>query len=109
MAGKSKKKTTINPRQQRFLRGLAHHLPVKATVGKEGISDQVLKSLKEVIDANELVKVKLQENFPHDRKEGGTLLALETRTALVQVIGRMVILYRGNPDLAGDKRIELPQ
>jgi len=109
MAGKKKKKTTLNSRQQRFLRSLAHHLPVKATVGKEGITDQVLNSLNEVIDANELVKIKLQENFPHDRKEGGKLLATETGTALVQVIGRMVILYRGNDDLPIDKRIDLPK
>ncbi|MDF1578051.1 MAG: YhbY family RNA-binding protein [Desulfurivibrionaceae bacterium] len=109
MAGKSKKKTTLNSRQQRHLRGLAHHLPVKATVGKEGITGQVLQSLNEVIDANELVKIKLQENFPHDRKEGGALLAAETGTALVQVIGRMVVLYRGNPDLPADKRVELPR
>lgn len=109
MAGKMRKKVTLNPRQQRFLRGLAHHLPVKATVGKEGINDQVLKSLNEVIDANELVKIKLQENFPHERKEGGALLATATRAALVQVIGRMVVLYRGNPELPADKRVELPQ
>jgi RNA-binding protein len=109
MAGKSKKKTTLNSRQQRFLRGLAHHLQVKATVGKEGITDQVLKSLNEVIDAHELVKVKMQENFPHDRKEGGALLAAKAKTALVQVIGRVAILYRGNPDLPSDQRIDLPK
>lgn len=105
----SKKKITLNSRQQRFLRGAAHHLQVKATVGKEGITKQVLKSLNEVIDSQELVKVKLQENFPHERKEGGALLASQTKTALVQVIGRIVILYRGNPDLPVDKRIDLPK
>ena len=109
MASKGKKKTTLNSRQQRFLRGLGHHLQVKATVGKEGITEQVLKSLNEVIDAQELVKVKMQENFPHDRKEGGALLATKAKTALVQVIGRVVILYRGNPDLPGDQRIDLPK
>ena len=60
MAGKSKKKITLNPRQQRFLRGLGHHLQVKATVGKEGITEQVLKSLNEVIDVHELVEVRFQ-------------------------------------------------
>ena len=109
MAGKKRKKIALNSRQQRFLRGLGHHLQVKATVGKEGITEQVLKSLNEVVDAQELVKVKLQENFPHERKEGGALLALETKTALVQIIGRVVILYRGNPDLPADQRIDLPK
>lgn len=109
MAGKSKKKTTLNSRQQRFLRGLAHHLQVKATVGKEGITKPVLQSLNEVLDAHELVKVKLQETFPHERKEGGALLAAEVNAALVQVIGRIVILYRGNPELPADRQIALPK
>ena len=107
MAGK--KKITLNSRQQRFLRGAAHHLQVKATVGKEGITKPVLKSLNEVIDTQELVKVKMQENFPHDRKEGGALLATKAKAALVQVIGRIAILYRGNSDLPADQRIDLPK
>ena len=76
---------------------------------KEGITEQALKSLNEVIDAHELVKVKMQENFPHERKEGGAMLATKAKTALVQVIGRVVILYRGNPELPKDKRIDLPK
>jgi RNA-binding protein len=109
MTAKTKKKITLNPRQQRFLRGLGHHLQVKATVGKEGITEQVLKSINEFVDAHELVKVKMQENFPLERKEGGALLASATKTALVQIIGRVVILYRGNPDLPADQRLDLPK
>jgi RNA-binding protein len=109
MAGKSKKKITLNSRQQRFLRGLAHHLPIKATLGKEGLTEAALRSVNEVIDAQELVKVRLQENFPLERKEGGATLAAMAQTALVQVIGRVVILYRGNSDLPADKRIDLPK
>ena len=104
-----KKKTSINSRQQKFLRGLGHHLSVKAMLGKEGITEQVIKSINEVIDANELVKVKVQENFPHARKEAGPLLAEATGTALVQVIGRTVLIYRGNADLPADKHIDLPK
>lgn len=105
----AKKKTTLNSRQQRFLRGLAHHLQVKATVGKEGITEQVLKSLNEVLDSHELVKVKMQESFPHERREAGAMLATSSKSALVQVIGRIVILYRGNQDLPADKRLALPK
>ena len=106
---KRKKKTTLNSRQQKFLRGLAHHLPVKAMLGKEGLTDQALHSINEVVDANELVKVKLQENFPFERKEAASMIAESTATALVQLIGRTVILYRTNSDLPADKRIKLPR
>ena len=104
----NKKKTVLNSRQKKFLKGLGHHLAVKAMLGKEGITEQVIKSINKVVDANELVKVRIQENFPHERKEGATLLAAETKTALVQVIGRTALIYRGNPDLPSEKRITLP-
>lgn len=104
----TKKKTVLNSRQQKFLKGLGHHLQVKAMIGKEGLTDQVLKSINEVVDANELVKVRIQENFPHERKEGAAMLAAKAGTALVQVIGRTALLYRGNPDLPADQRITLP-
>ena len=104
----TKKKTILNSRQQRFLKGLGHHLQVKAMLGKEGLTEQVIKSINEVVDANELVKVRIQENFPHERKEGGALLAAKTGTALVQVIGRTALIFRGNPDLPAERRITLP-
>jgi RNA-binding protein len=104
-----RKKTTINPRQKRFLRGLGHHLQVKAMIGKEGLTSQVVKAINEVVDADELVKVKVQENFPYDRKEAGPMLAAETNTALVQVIGRTILIYRGNPDLPKEQRLDLPR
>ena len=105
----TRKKTTINPRQKRFLRGLGHHLQVKAMLGKEGLTNQVIKSINEVVDAHELVKVKIQENFPYERKEAGPMLAAETGAALVQVIGRTIIIYRGNSDLPKEQRLNLPK
>lgn len=104
----TRKKTVLNTRQQRFLKGQGHHLAVKAMLGKEGLTDQVIKSINDVVDANELVKVRIQENFPLDRKEGAVLLAAKTGTALVQVIGRTVLIYRANPDLPADRRLVLP-
>lgn len=104
----NQKQTPLNSRQQRFLKGKGHHLPVKAMLGREGLTGQVIKSINEVIVANELVKVKIQDNFPLERKEGAVLLAAETGTALVQIIGRTALLYRGNPDLPPDRRIKLP-
>ena len=102
----AKKKTTINPRQKRFLRGLGHHLQVKAMLGKEGFTDQVIKSINEVVDAHELVKVRVQDNFPHDRKEAGPMLAAESGTAhsgldLTPRFGLCLQQHAGNSALVG--------
>lgn len=105
---KKPKAPIITNSQRRHLRGLGHHLTPKVMLGKEGLSIQFLKSAEEVINAYELVKVRVLESCPHERKEAGDLLAAATVTALVQVLGRTILLYRPNPDRPADKRIVLP-
>lgn len=105
---KKPKAPIISTGQRRHLRGLGHHLTPKVMLGKEGLSAQFLKAADEVINADELIKVRVLENCPHERKEAGELLAAATATALVQIIGRIVLLYRPNPDRPADKRIVLP-
>lgn len=105
---KLKKQPPLSSKQNKFLKGLGHHLNVKAMLGKEGLTEKVVDSILAVLKADELIKVKLQENFPYERKEGGVMIAEKTGAALVQVIGRTVILYKANIDLAKDKQISLP-
>jgi len=106
---KKRKQTPLNSRQKSYLRGLGHHLDNKAMLGREGLADNVLKTVNEILAAHELVKIKLQENFPLDRKEAGPAVAEATGSALVQILGRTILLYRGNPDLQDDRRIRLPR
>lgn len=105
---KKTKAPILTTKQRRHLRALGHHLTPKVLLGKEGLSAQFLKAAAEVITADELVKIRVLESCPHERKEAGDLLAAATATALVQVLGRTVLLYRPNPDRPADKRIELP-
>ena len=105
---KRPKAPLLNSRQRAHLRGLGHHLTPKVMLGKEGLSAQFLKAAAEVLQADELVKVRIQENCPHERKEAAELVAEGLAAALVQTIGRTVIVYRPNPDLPEDQRITLP-
>jgi RNA-binding protein len=105
---KQPKAKPLTSKQKSYLRGLGHHLSSKAMLGKDGITEQVLKTVEETISTHELIKVKVQENCPHDRHEAGELLAAASRTQLVQILGRTLLLYRANPDLPADKQIKLP-
>lgn len=93
--------------QKKVLRGMGHHLEPVVYVGKEGLSPALLKSMEAALDAHELIKVKLGQNFPLARDAAGEELATRTGAALVQIIGRMILLYRPNPDLPEDKRVTL--
>ena len=109
MASKKKKSAPkLTPTQVRHLRGLGHNLKPLAMLGREGITASQIAAVEEVLDAHELIKVKIQENFPDDRKEGSAELAKQCRAALVQIIGRICVLYRPNWDLPAERRIHLP-
>lgn len=90
--------------QKKALRSLGHHLEPVVYVGKEGLSPALIKSMEAALKAHELIKIKLGQNCPMERSVAGTELARTTGAALVQVIGRMILLYRPNPDLPPGKR-----
>ena len=95
----------LTGKQRRYLRGLANALKAVVYVGREGISDQVLRSVEEAYARSELIKIRLERNCPVERGEAGERLAARTRSHLVQILGRTLVLYR--PD-AEDPRIRLP-
>ncbi|MBM9538012.1 ribosome assembly RNA-binding protein YhbY [Desulfobulbus alkaliphilus] len=91
--------------QKRALRSMGHHLEPTVYVGREGLSPPLIKSADAALRAHELIKIKLGRNCPLERNEAAGELARTTGSLLVQVIGRMILLYRANPDLAAGKRI----
>jgi len=91
--------------QKKTLRGMGHHLEPVVYAGKEGLSPALLKSMENALKAHELIKIKLGQNCAVERNEAGKELARLTGAALVQIIGRMILLYRPNPDLAEGKRL----
>lgn len=97
----------LTGRQARFLRGLGHHLRPLAIIGREGITDNFIRSLDELLCAHELVKVKLGQGCGLDRREAAAIITDRTGSLLAQEIGKTVLLYRENPD-RGEKGLTLP-
>jgi len=94
----------LTGKQVRYLRGLGHHLQPVVMIGREELSEAVLASVEEALDAHELIKVKLQEGCLLDRREAATLLAERTGSAVAQVLGKTILLFR-----QGEKqKINLP-
>ncbi len=91
--------------QKKKLRSLGHHLEPAVYVGKEGLTKPLQQSVEASLKAHELIKIKLGQNCPLERGSAGEQLAGLCQAALVQVIGRMVLIYRPNTDLPAAKRI----
>ena len=97
----------LNPRQRAHLKSLAHHLKPVVFVGKEGITDQTVRSLEEAFNTRELLKVKILEAAPLSAREGAHRLAERIEGAVaVQSIGRVGVLYRPDPE---KPEIQLPE
>ncbi|WEV60658.1 ribosome assembly RNA-binding protein YhbY [Streptococcaceae bacterium ESL0729] len=84
---------TLTGKQKRYLRSEAHHLNPIVQVGKNGLNDEVKTSIRNVLDARELIKVTLLQNT--DETVDTVAYAMEEMGFdVVQIIGRMVVLYK---------------
>lgn len=103
------KKNKLSSRQLRYLRGLGHHLRPLVMLGREGVTDNLIKAVNEVLKGHELVKIKIGKGCLSDRREAATVIAAKTDAEIVQVLGRTFLIFRPNPERLEDKRIQLPE
>ena len=88
----------LSGKEKRYLRSLANTIDPVVQVGKASVNESVLFSLNEALEARELVKVKVLKNCLDEVKDVAQELADQSKSELVQVIGRNVVLYRLNPE-----------
>ncbi|MFP4129346.1 MAG: ribosome assembly RNA-binding protein YhbY [Halorhodospira sp.] len=84
--------------QRKQLRRLGHALKPVVLTGAAGLTEGVLGEIERALDDHELIKVKLAGASKEERREMTQAIAEETGAAVVQAIGRTVLLYRENPD-----------
>ena len=52
----------INPSQRKHLKSLAHYLKPIVSIGKEGLTRGAIHFILEVLEKNELIKIKFSKN-----------------------------------------------
>src|SRR5262245_50730062 len=88
----------IAPAQRRSLRALAHPLDPVVAIGQHGLTAAVLHEIDVALLAHELIKVRV---LGDERAVRETLMARicdELACAPVQHIGKLLVLWRPNPD-----------
>jgi len=58
------------------------------------LNEELIKNIDAALEARELIKLRVLETAPDTPAETAEALALSTRSNVVQVIGRCIILYR---------------
>jgi RNA-binding protein len=67
-------------------------------IGKEGVTDAVVRQLEEALLAHELVKVKVGTETPEDRFEAAEALGERAEAHLAQILGRTILVYKRHPE-----------
>ena len=96
----------LTSKQRAQLRGIANGLDTIVQIGKDGISDNLVKQANDALEAREIIKCKVLENSMLTAREACGELAKRTRSEEVQVIGTKFVLYRQHYDKS-KRKIEL--
>jgi RNA-binding protein len=87
----------LTGKERATLRSEAHHLDPLAHVGQQGITSAVLRSVGEVLRAQELVKIQVSRAAGISAKDAAPQLASALGAGVIQVIGRTLTLYKPKP------------
>lgn len=87
----------ITPKERAALRGRANGLSPKVHIGREGLTDAVVRTIDDTLRTQELVKVALTRQAMPEPKPLAQDLAEGLGADVVQVIGRTIVLWRPRP------------
>jgi RNA-binding protein len=88
---------SLTTRERAHLKARAHALEPVVRVGHAGLTDAAVASIDRALEAHELIKVRLGDGDREERAEAGSAIAARTGAALVQRVGRVLVLWRPRP------------
>lgn len=104
MSVKSEVTHVLTSKQRAYLSSLGNEEQPVLQVGKGGIDPAVIQQADDVLEARELVKIRVLKNCAESPAEVAHALAEAVHAEVVKTIGRNSLLYRR----AKKARIELP-
>lgn len=88
---------TMDNKTRKRLRQIAHHLEPVVSIGEAGVSETVIAETQRALDDHELIKVKIHSEDRADRAVLGDALVKQCGASVVQKIGKVLVLFRQNP------------
>lgn len=84
----------MTSKQRAYLKSLASTMEPIYQIGKSGVSPELTKGIDEALEARELIKINVLKNCMDDPKAMAVVLAERTKSQVIQVIGKKIVLYR---------------
>ena len=97
----------MTSKQRAYLKSLAMNMAPIFQIGKNSLTPENTAAIEEALEARELIKVSVLQNCMDDPKELAAVVSERTRSQVVQVIGKKIVLYKEGRD--EKKKIVLPR
>ena len=96
----------LTPAERREQRAQAHHLDPVVMVGGDGITPNVRKEIDSALNAHGLIKVRVFNDDRAARELMYQELAADLGAAPIQHIGKLLVLWRPQPEKEKDRTID---
>jgi len=80
--------------QKRFLKTKSHPLKAVVIVAGNGLNENVLAAIEEVLNHHELIKIKIKADSREDKANIVNSIVKQTNAHQIQLIGHVLTLYR---------------
>lgn len=97
---------SLSNSQKKYLRKLSHKQSPVFQIGKQGLSENLVKQTAESLEARELIKINILQNSDEEVKKAAETIASSVHAEIVQTIGSTMVLYKESKN---NKKIELPK
>ena len=84
----------ITTKQRAYLRSLANREEALYQIGKNGITDNLLKTLSDALESRELIKITVLKNSGLTAREACEEIVSKTGSEPVQCIGNRLVIYK---------------
>lgn len=85
--------------QKKQFKSIGHHLKPVLIVAENGLTEGVQAELDRALNDHELIKVQFRITERDDRRAVIEELSKIARCEVVQIIGKMALVYRKNPQV----------
>ena len=96
----------MTTKQRAYLKGLAMTMDPIFQIGKNSMTPELTKAVTEALQARELIKISVLKNCADDPRDLADMMAERTKSQVVQVIGKKIVLYKEGKEK--NKKIQLP-
>lgn len=96
--------TTLSSKNIKQLKKESHHLNPIFQVGKNGVTDNFIEQINDVLEKRELIKISVLQNCLEDKDDIAEEISKNTESNIVSIIGNTIIIYRESKN---NKQIEL--